>query len=582
MNGKYFLTDLVLTTLLLFFTIFLVKDALNGYWLYLILFLICGFCFSWFFKDRQHRLIRTFINIAAFTSLAWIAHPLLNPALIYKDIILVCVRVALILEAILSFNVCWPKYLNYMQALSMSLFMCSPLVLKGYNEALIMAVLGYFICWLAILKVKFYKFLKSPVNERYPKANYSLILLVVISIISSFVAATLYFKFPFTKAIKGGIFPKEIDIESGRNTLEKEYYALEEQLQKKITELIPKLRIIDDQHSVLRLLSYLIKETSTIMETEQAKNGLISHLKAPGAGLEKGEGEDMVILLKDFIDKKAALKLKKIQEQAMRALKKSPFNIKARITISTLMRRIQDSDSLQQVLEYERQLHEAIDKSSLDTIAKKELTELARQLKEWKVFQLRHRNAGYADKVSEEAESEQAPETHAPVQIEKEYPQPIEKSLQVRKFPFLKGALLLILCIIPGLLFTLYFLVEQQKNKLISLLQNPREFIINLYENLKEVLTIFGARYSEAVAPLFYALKIEQKYSIENKLFSKLTTEFEEAKYSKHILRPEDGYTALNDYNGFLRTVFNNQDKFSLFLKCCLALVHRIPLFIYK
>ncbi|MCX5702980.1 MAG: hypothetical protein NT066_00550 [Candidatus Omnitrophica bacterium] len=172
MRDKYFLADLVLTFLLLFFTTFLVKEALAGYWLYFILILICGFCFSLFFKDRQDQLIRIFITIGTFLALAWMARSILNSSFFYKDVIAICIKGSLILEIILSFNLYWPKYLNYMQALSCPVFMCFPLVVKGSNEASIIAILGYFICWLVILKVKFYEFLK--VQRRYlcPKDRY--------------------------------------------------------------------------------------------------------------------------------------------------------------------------------------------------------------------------------------------------------------------------------------------------------------------------------------------------------------------------------------------------------------------------
>lgn len=124
----------------------------------------------------------------------------------------------------------------------------------------------------------------------------------------------------------------------------------------------------------------------------------------------------------------------------------------------------------------------------------------------------------------------------------------------------------------------LYFITKHEKNKLLSLYKNPREFIISLYENLKTILIIFGIRYKEIMAPLTFAELIEKRYSIKDNLFLRFTEKFEEAKYSKHILQFEDAHSVLNNYNNFLKVLFSNHNKFFLLLRYCLTLLHRRPL----
>jgi len=124
----------------------------------------------------------------------------------------------------------------------------------------------------------------------------------------------------------------------------------------------------------------------------------------------------------------------------------------------------------------------------------------------------------------------------------------------------------------------LYFITKHEKNKLLSLYKNPRDFIISLYDNLKGILIIFGIRYKEVMAPLTFAELIEKRYSIKDNLFLRFTEKFEEAKYSKHILQFEYAYSVLNDYNGFLKVLFSNHNKFFLLLRYCLTLLHRRPL----
>jgi len=74
---------------------------------------------------------------------------------------------------------------------------------------------------------------------------------------------------------------------------------------------------------------------------------------------------------------------------------------------------------------------------------------------------------------------------------------------------------------------------------------------------------------------------IERNYSIKNNLFFRFTAKFEEAKYSQHVLRPEDVHSTLNDYNDFLKILFSSHNKFTLILRYCLTLLHRKPLSIY-
>ena len=301
MKDRYFLSHLILTFSLLFLVTFLVRGVLSTHWLYLILILICGFYFSWSIRETQNQLIRFFITGGAFGTLAWLIYSILNSSFLYKDVIIICIKGALFLEAILSFSIFLPKHLSYMQALTLPLFMCFPLVIKDYNEISVIAVLGYFVCWLTILKVKFYEFFKQPVSEIAFRRNDSTVLLVTIFVISLSIAGTLFFKYPFKQIIKGGLFiGKGIDAEVSRDTLEKEYYDLQERLQEKITELIPEFGSIENRYSALGLLSYLIKDSSTIMEVEKAAQGLVSYLKTPGPGLEKGEGEETTILLRDL------------------------------------------------------------------------------------------------------------------------------------------------------------------------------------------------------------------------------------------------------------------------------------------
>lgn len=147
-------------------------------------------------------------------------------------------------------------------------------------------------------------------------------------------------------------------------------------------------------------------------------------------------------------------------------------------------------------------------------------------------------------------------------------------------YMIIKGVFFLFLGMV-GMFIVLYVFTEKKKNNLRnSLDKNPAEFIVNLYENTKKILAIFNLSYKESLPPLSYAEIVQKNYSIENNLFLRFTAKFEEARYSHHTLSSRDASLALNDYNYFLKILFSRYNKFSLFLKYCLTLLHRRPLFI--
>ena len=600
MKDRYFLIGLILTFTLVSLAAFLVKGALTGFWLYSVLILICGFYFSWSARDSRNQLIRYFITAGALAISIWMIHSILGSALLYKDIIIICIKGVILLELILSFSVYLPGHLGYMQALSVPLFMCFPLVMKDYNELSVIAVLGYFICWLTTLKLKFYESFKKPVNEITFRGNNPIILLAIIFVICLSISSVFFLKYPIQQIIKGGFFlAQDLDTQASGDTLEKEYYDLQDRLQQKITELIPEFSSTQDMHSVLGLLSYLVKNPSVVMEVKKAVEGLISRLKTPGLGLEEREGQEAIIILRKFIDKKIALNLRMITENIRNTLKKAPFHIKERIAIARLVDKIQHSESISEVAQNAKQLQEVIDNSSLEADIQKELQGLARQIKEWKVFGLQHHKMYYgAESLQAQPPQAQPPQAQPPP----EQPAPLPKKELTEKYlnmqrpsPDFKPAptidslmriivktmLLLFLCI-PALFFILYLLTKNQKDKLLSLYKDPKEFIINLYANLKEILTIFGPGCNEVMPPLSYAELVQKSYVIENNLFLRFTAKFEEAKYSRHVLGLKDARAALGDYNDFLKILFSSYNKFALILRYCLTLLHRRPLSIYK
>lgn len=726
-KDRYFYLEYFLTFLLLLLVIFLLGEIVSAYRLYLILGLICGFGFGWFNREKSSHLIRFFITIGALGSFVWIIYSLLNSSFFYKEVIIIWIKGTLVLGIILSFNACSTTFLTYIQTLSVPLFMGSPLFIKGYNEISVISILGYFICWFAILRVKFYEFFKSEEGISF-KRYYSSSTLIIFFLISIFISGMLFFSIPLGKIRKGGLFTEEgRGKEASLDELEKEYYDLQDKLQKKTARLISELQSPKDKNNLLFLLSSLIQESSYIIQVNKAEQGLISFLNTPGLGLDKKDIEGLIVLIKTYLDKKISLNLKRIKDSIRDKLTKNPFNIKERVSILNQVNNIQYSNSYQQIRKYESELQAIIDNSLLNIDVKRQLKGLARQFREWKVFEIYRKKSNslgkkidsfkqaaakeevsrllsdidridniadfkeaentfkrlkgtgsdefkesikeieevldlklemllseksrklkekleYSnlpeDKIQElkesvdtikdtkeyqafseslsrlqegieednidiSAEIEELTETKMYIFTEgkvKDMPQesilpgPEKKELEKpelakpTKVIIAKDWLLrmvfrvvsfLILIIIMAFLI-LYFLTEKEKNKLISIYRNPREFIISLYENLNNILIIFGLRYEGFLPPLSYAQLVQKRYSIRDNIFLRFTSRFEEAKYSQHILQSNDAHLALDEYNNFLKILFSNYNKLSLSFRYCLTLLRIRPLFINR
>jgi len=379
--------ELVFTFLLLILVLSLLEGALpSQFKLYVVVGLTCGFCFSWFTREKEKNLIKPFVTVSAVGIFAWLVYSIVNSTFFYKEIILISIKASLILEMFLVFSADLPLFLAYIQALSLPLFMSHPLFIKGYFPLSIILDLGYVICWFAILKVKFYGHINHA-REIKRGRYYAIYLLVGLFILSIFISWIFFSQVPLGNLKKGGLFPEEESgLGTGLDDLETEYYDLQDDVQKRTTRLIPGLLYTEDRYGILQSLNKLIKEQSNTMEVKRAEAGLTSRLKAAGPGLEKGETEELTILIKKYTDKKSAVNLKRAKDRIRESLGDNRFKIKEVIPILMRVSGILYSRSYQEANTHENAIRKIINNSSSDAKAKKELKELTGQLKEWKDF----------------------------------------------------------------------------------------------------------------------------------------------------------------------------------------------------
>jgi hypothetical protein len=127
-----------------------------------------------------------------------------------------------------------------------------------------------------------------------------------------------------------------------------------------------------------------------------------------------------------------------------------------------------------------------------------------------------------------------------------------------------------------------YILTEKSKRDILSLYSSPRDLTIALYMNLNKIVSIFGIQHRFYMPPLFLAGLADGKYAIKDNLFLRFAQQYEEAKYSSHILPPGTSRLALDEYNLILKIVFAQHKKRTLVAGYLRALISRTPFYIYK
>jgi len=397
-KNRYLFPEILFTFFLLVTVIFLLSDILSVYRTYFILGLISAFSFSLLARNRKISLTKGFVNIAVLAVFAWIIYSLLNSSLLYREVIITFIKGGIILEIILSFDSCYPRSLAIAQALSLPLFMCFAVFVKTYNEAHVVLVLVYIICWIAILRIKFYKLFKP---DRETSRYFSIFLSAIFFLISISMCLFLFHNLSLGEIKKGGFLLQENEWSQTESEKEdKEYYDLQDKAQKEVLELIPEFISNKERQDILTLLSTLIKESASVMEVDKAQFGLVSHLKVPGPGIEKQKGEEAAVYLENYLDKKISFNLRNIQESIKDNLKKDRFNIMERISIMNRINKMQRGSSAGQVKEYAREIKKLIDNSSAKRNSKQVLKRLTGLYEEWKMLQLYREKRDSLDKKS--------------------------------------------------------------------------------------------------------------------------------------------------------------------------------------
>jgi len=388
-KDRYILLEFLFTFLILIVIIFLFQDVLPGYELYLAPGIIIGFYFSWFVRDKQSAIIRFIINTGIVAVLVWMIYSVANSSWIYRDIILIFVKAGILLEIILSFHTWSYSFLGYMQALSLPLFMGFPTFVEDYNNLHGVLVSIYLVCWAVILKLKFYESF-NPIREKELKKSHSFFVSASFFSIIAIISWMLFLFLILGRIEEGGEFlHKQMRYLEDEVSLEKMYYDEQDKIQELIGGMIDDIESEQEREGIIERLNSLVTGTN-IAEIKASETELIDYLKRAGPGLLMSvNSEELIVLLKDYFDKKIQINLRKIKQKIIYILKRNPFRFMERIRIISRVDKIRRGKVYPKIREYAKEIKKNIeDSKKVSQEVKEDLEDLAKELKEWKAMEI--------------------------------------------------------------------------------------------------------------------------------------------------------------------------------------------------
>lgn len=392
-KDKYLAIEFLFTFLLLYAVISLLMPAVSSYKLYLIFGLLIGFGFSWASRGKAYTSLIYVITFLALGVLFYMFNALLNSTFYYKDVVIIGIRSAFLLIICLSFNASSAHFLNYIQMVSLPLFMSHPVLIKEYNESVIISIAVYFICWLAVLRGKLYGFSEA-IEEKKPRRYYPFFLLAAFFIMVIFIATIVFLRVPMGEGRKKGVLPEVgMGEDFGLDIPGKEYYELQDKIQSEIADLVTSIESREDRYKTLKLLSSLIKESPDTIEADNSERGLTTHIKNPGLGIEKRKMDYLARLIKLYMNKKVIINMGREKDNLMDRLRRTPLNIKTRLFTLLRINDIHSADFYKDIRRNVQDLRKIIKNAELTMVSHGALSDSIGKFKDWKAFEVYRRSS---------------------------------------------------------------------------------------------------------------------------------------------------------------------------------------------
>jgi len=384
----YFGVELGLTSLLLASAVTLIRDYLPGpFQQAYIPVIIAALFFGWLIRNNLSRIIQGLVTFLAAGVLVWALYSILDSTLLYKEIVVICIRTIFFLEVVLSLNAGLPKFLSYLQCSSILLVMGYPLLGNEYHSDAAIVLTGYFVLWFFILNTRFYGSFDA---ARAIKARkyHSVYLCVILLIAIASLSWTLFRSLPLANLNKGGIFLEKESFASKTADVETEYYDLQDTFQKEIIKLLPKLGSSTEQYDILQSLNEVIKDTPYTREVRRAEQGLISRLKTPGPGIDRADTQGITFQIKKYTQKKTSVEQRRMIVAMREKMNQERFGMLEKLMVLMRLGKTLYGSSYKQLDAQEREIKKTTALSSVSEKAKNELKGMTEDLKNWKLFEL--------------------------------------------------------------------------------------------------------------------------------------------------------------------------------------------------
>lgn len=382
---EYFLTFLFFLPLLFFF-----PQETHSLQSYLFIGVITGAITAYFSGDRflAFRKLATFA--VSFLILSWAAYSVFKSTLFYREIIIICIKSLSLLIVVNSFSSSLEGSLSSMQIYSILLFFCVCALIKGYNKYFLVLVAGFVFNLSILARIKLGLLFSHSEKPRTEQVAVNALLIIVL-LLAAFTAWALFLNVPL-REIKAWGYSKDEDLvvpeeqqaqEKTRNTV-----LQDEQIQKELTGLTLRLSSTAQMYQALASIQdLLVQESAYASEVSNAEKNILKMVNN-SAGMQgrvsAGELKDSI---KEYVDKKILKNLARIKENMGKVIRNNNIGLWQKLAMLSLVNKIEYSGTLAGIDKYNQQLKAAINDKYIPAEAKKQLSQLARQLTEWKSYQ---------------------------------------------------------------------------------------------------------------------------------------------------------------------------------------------------
>jgi len=390
---EYFLTLLSFLPLLFFF-----PQETHSLRPYLFIGIIAGAITVYFSGGRFLSFRKFAVFTASFLILSWAACAVFKSTFFYREVIVICIKSLSLLIVVNGFSSSLEGYLSSMQIYSILLFFCLCALTREYNKYFLILVAGFVFNLSILARIKL-GFLFSHSEKARTERQAVNVLLIIVMLLAAFTAWALFLNVPL-REIKTWGYLKDEDLaapeEEQAQEKAKNIVLQDEQIQKELIALTPQLSSTAEMYQALASIQdLLVQQPVYASEVSSAEKNILkmvdNSVVMQGAG-NAGELRDSI---KVYVDKKILKNLARIKENIGKVIQGSHIGLWQKLAMLSLVNKIEYSSSWRGIDKHSQQLKAALNDEYIPKEASRQLSQLTRQLKEWKSYQAYRQKLGF-------------------------------------------------------------------------------------------------------------------------------------------------------------------------------------------